>query len=271
MIEQIISSGQSGIPRTALDVAIKLGLDYCGWCHAGQKVPQKYRLTQLPDSGRQTVTEHCIAAADGVIFFTDTDNRSFAIEAVKKTAWRLHKPMLIQKLAADSGFSVSRRIAVWIADNQVRRLLVDGEAVDIDADAMVAGVAKILEATFFLSMVDRGISSPLQSGIRREESSTREPPPETMQAALVHLEHRLSLKDKATIANMVADELVSLQSTLGTYINASFDLFTSNHALLMDCKRTSGRAELAPQDTAAVIIRALWESLQATCRLRIVK
>jgi hypothetical protein len=79
------------------------------------------------------------------------------------------------------------------------------------------------------------------------------------------------LKDKTTIANMVADELLSLQSTLGNYINANFDLFTANRALLMDCQRTSGRAELAPEDAAAVIIRALWERLRATCRIRIVK
>ena len=271
MIDQIISNGQAGIAATALDVAIKLGLDYCGWCHGEQSVPQKYRLTRLPDSGRRAATERCIAAADGVIFFTDTDSRSLALEATKKSAWQLNKPILIQKVAADSGFSISRLIAGWITDNQVRRLHVDGESVDTDTDFMAASVADILEATFFLSMVDSGITSPLQSAARQQGISTREAPPTTMDAALDHLERRLSLKDKATIANMVSDELVSLQSTVGNYINANFDLFTSNRALLMDCQRTSDRAELAPEDSAAVIIRALWERLQATCRIRIVK
>lgn len=271
MIEQIISNGQTGVPAAALDVAIKLGLDYCGWCHGGQSVPPKYRLTRLPDSGRRTATEHCIAAADGVIFFTDTDNRSLSLEATKKTAWQLNTPFLIQKLTPGSGFSVSRLIARWITDNQVKRLHVDGEPVDTDTDSMAVSVANILEATFFLSMVDSSIASPLESVVRQEAFSTRESSPESMDAALVHLERRLSLKDKATIANMVADELVSLQSTLGNYINGNFDLFTSNRALLMDCQRTSNRAELAPEDAAAVIIRALWERLQATCRIRIVK
>ena len=271
MIEQIISTGQAGIAATALDVAIKLGLDYCGWCHGRQSVPQKYRLTRLPDSGRRTASERCIAAADGVIFFTDTDSRSLALEATKKCAWQLNTPILIQQLAVDSGFSVSRLIAGWITDNQIKRLHVDGESVDTDTDSMAASVANILEATFFLSMVDSSITSPLDAAGHKEGFTDRETPPATMDAALLHLQRRLSLKDKATIANMVADELLSLQSTLGNYINGQFDLFTSNRALLMDCQRASGRAELAPEDAAAVIIRALWERLQATCRIRIVK
>ncbi|MEE4112942.1 MAG: hypothetical protein V2I40_09025, partial [Desulfobacteraceae bacterium] len=84
-------------------------------------------------------------------------------------------------------------------------------------------------------------------------------------------ERTLSLKDKAAIANMTLDELVSLHFTLGSYINTHFDLFTVNTALLTDCQRRSGQWRLAPKDAAAVIIRALWDRLRATCRIRIVK
>ena len=35
MISQIVSGGQTGADRAALDVAIELGIDYGGWCPAG--------------------------------------------------------------------------------------------------------------------------------------------------------------------------------------------------------------------------------------------
>jgi hypothetical protein len=34
-IERIVSGGQTGADRAALDVAIELGIDYGGWCPAG--------------------------------------------------------------------------------------------------------------------------------------------------------------------------------------------------------------------------------------------
>jgi hypothetical protein len=92
-----------------------------------------------------------------------------------------------------------------------------------------------------------------------------------VEAALDHLDRSLSLKDKATIANMVPEELISLHFTLGEYINTQFELFTTNHQLLADCRRIGGQKELAPKDAAAVIIQKLWERLRENYRIRIIK
>ena len=271
MIEKIISTGLPGIAAAALDVAIKLGLEYGGWRRDEQPVPPKYQLARLTETDRRSVAERCVADSDGVLFFLRPDSRPLALEAIRKLALQLNKPLMIQTLSDEGAFSASRSIAAWIAGNHIKTMYVDGETTGVDNDSAGVSVAKILEATFFLSMVDTGITSPLSSVVQRERFPMPENPPGTLEDALNHLEKRLSLKDRATIANMVLDELPSLQFTLGSYINGNFDLFRANADLLRDCQRSSGRIVLAPEDAAAVIIRALWERLQTTCRIRIVK
>src|SRR5690242_15332061 len=49
MIKKIVSGGQTGPDRAALDVAIKLGIPHGGWCPRGRKaedgdIPDRYQL-----------------------------------------------------------------------------------------------------------------------------------------------------------------------------------------------------------------------------------
>jgi hypothetical protein len=53
MIKKIISGGQAGTDRTALDVALKLGIPHGGWIPKGHKtedgaLPEIYRLKEMP-------------------------------------------------------------------------------------------------------------------------------------------------------------------------------------------------------------------------------
>ena len=271
MIEKIISSGQSAAATAALDVAIQLGLAYGGWCRAGEPVAEKYQLQQLSETAHGTVMEKAVGASQGSLYFLYGESASLRLETTKKTALRMNKPFLIQDLAQESGFFASRRIAAWITENRIKVLHVDGEGDGQISSSIFASVTKILQATLFLTMMGTGITSPQPSIVAQDRLPHGERPPETILAALSHLERSLSLKDRATIANMTANELVSLHFTLGSYINSHFDLFTTNTGLLTDCRRRSGQSDLAPKDAAAVIIHALWDRLRATCRIRIVK
>ena len=49
MIEKIISGGQTGVDRAALDVAIEMGIPCGGWCPVGRDaddgpIPDKYPM-----------------------------------------------------------------------------------------------------------------------------------------------------------------------------------------------------------------------------------
>jgi hypothetical protein len=271
MIEKIISSGKAGAAAAALEVAIKLGLAYGGWCRDGEPDADKFQLERLSDASGQSVTEKAVAGSQGSLYFTAGETASIGLEATRKIALRLNKPLLIQNLDGENGFSASRRIAGWIAENQIKVLHVDGEDNGRSVHAVEDKVSQILESTFFLSIIETGITAPLQSVVEHERLHQRENPPETMEAAVNHLERTLSLKDKAAIANMTPGELVSLHATLGSYINTHFDLYTANTGLLTDCQRRSGQWNLAPKNVAAVIIRSLWDRLRATYRIRVVK
>jgi len=51
LIGKIVSGGQTGADRGALNAAIKSGLPYSGWCPKGRlaedgTIPERYRLTE---------------------------------------------------------------------------------------------------------------------------------------------------------------------------------------------------------------------------------
>jgi len=272
MIEKIISCAQSGAAAAALDIAIKLGLAYGGWYFESPPAADRYRLERLPGGSVRTVTEKAVAAALGSLFFSaGQGGLSLRGEFIQKTALHLNKPFLMVDLAHERGFSASQRAAAWIVEQRITILHVDGDDNGRSAPAVAEEVAQIMEASIFLATMQTGITSPLQSVVQNTRRPQPEAPPTTMEAALNHLQRSLSLKDKATIANMAAEELVSLHFTLGDYINTHFDLFTAGTGLLTDCRRRSGQWDLAPEGAAAVIIRALWERLRDTCRIRIIK
>ena len=272
MIEKIIASGRPGVGTAALDVAVKLGLAYGGWYHPDDGVPERYALAALDDAeGHHAVIEKMIRAANGTLYFTEDETTDLPLAAIRRTTLRLDQPFFIVDLAGQGGFSASRQTAMWIVENRIRILCVLGAPALTD-DTANAKIANVLEATLFLAMMDTGIAAPLTSvGERPHDLQRLVEMPETVDAALAYLEGALSLKDRTTIANMAAEELVSLHASLGDYINRHFDLFAPQSVLLSDCRQRSGQRDLSGDGAVAVIIRALWERLRHTCRIRIVK
>ena len=72
MIIKIISGGQTGVDRAALDVAIKLGLEYGGFCPKGRLaedgiIQDKYKLTELHTSQYKMRTFANVQASDGTL------------------------------------------------------------------------------------------------------------------------------------------------------------------------------------------------------------
>jgi hypothetical protein len=61
MIEKILSSGQTGVDRTALDMAIKLGIDHFGSCPKGRTAEEgvillRYFLNETESEGYEERT-----------------------------------------------------------------------------------------------------------------------------------------------------------------------------------------------------------------------
>ncbi len=75
-ILKIISGGQTGVDRAALDVALKHRIKCGGWCPAGRldesgKIPDRYPLKELKGGGNEERTLRNVQDSDGtvVIYF----------------------------------------------------------------------------------------------------------------------------------------------------------------------------------------------------------
>jgi hypothetical protein len=75
MIEVLISGGQAGADRAALDVAIRHGFPHGGWCPAGRRAEDgpiggQYKLSETPSAKYPQRTEWNVRDSDGTVVFT---------------------------------------------------------------------------------------------------------------------------------------------------------------------------------------------------------
>lgn len=71
----IISGGQTGADRAALDFAIEHGIPHAGWCPKGRKaldgpLSGKYQLKETPLEAYAQRTEWNVVDSDGTVIFT---------------------------------------------------------------------------------------------------------------------------------------------------------------------------------------------------------
>ena len=69
---KIISGGQTGADRAALDVALTLSLPIGGWCPKGRRaedgmIPDCYPLTETPEADYDTRTRRNVEDSDGTL------------------------------------------------------------------------------------------------------------------------------------------------------------------------------------------------------------
>ncbi len=68
----MVSGGQTGVDRAALNIALALGIDCGGWCPKGRRaedgvIPERYPLTECTDQRYQVRTEKNVLDSDGTL------------------------------------------------------------------------------------------------------------------------------------------------------------------------------------------------------------
>jgi Circularly permutated YpsA SLOG family len=96
---KIISGGQSGVDRAALDAAMDTGVAVGGWCPADRMaedgvIPGRYPLKPMPGGGYDERTRRNVADSDGTVIFTFGPPTG-GTETTRRAAVELGKPLLI--------------------------------------------------------------------------------------------------------------------------------------------------------------------------------
>src|SRR4051795_934021 len=127
MLSRIVSGGQTGVDRAALDVALELGLACGGWCPQGRRaedgpIPLHYPLRETPWDGYPQRTEWNVRDSDGTLVLTQGEaDRGTALTI--NLARRYKKPCLVLDLNDQPDPAAVR---AWAERHSVRELNVAG-------------------------------------------------------------------------------------------------------------------------------------------------
>ncbi|MEW4489838.1 putative molybdenum carrier protein [Thalassoglobus sp. JC818] len=127
---KIVSGGQTGVDRAALDAALLLRIPCGGWCPSGRRaedgpIPEIYPLKEMTSPRYDVRTRENVADSDGTLILTDCDRSSGTLLTIR-TAQRLDKPLLVldfrQLLITDR----QEQLNEWIEVNSISTLNVAG-------------------------------------------------------------------------------------------------------------------------------------------------
>jgi len=130
MIERIISGGQSGVDRAALDFAIACKIPHGGWCPRGRwaedgPVPESYRLKETPDSAPAQRTEWNVRDSDATLVLSIGPTLSGGSKQTVEFALRHGKPCLHLSRRRD-GKQAAAKLAAFLNEHGVKTLNVAG-------------------------------------------------------------------------------------------------------------------------------------------------
>jgi hypothetical protein len=158
MITKIISGGQTGADRAALDVAIELGIPHGGWIPKGRKteagrLPVKYQLQELPTDSYPERTEQNVIDSDGTLIISHgllTGGSAFT----RKMAEKHGKPWIHIDANRVSVEAATEIIRAWLNGNDIEVLNVAGPRAS--KDPKIYSVTKeILKAVMLSTYEDR--------------------------------------------------------------------------------------------------------------------
>lgn len=274
MIEKIISSGQPGVPRAALDAALKLGISHGGWISKGRTtedgpLPEQYDLQEMPDQNPSERTKKNIRESCGTLILT-LGKAVKRVEFITKIANRYSKPHLHVDLETTPAFSAATRINDWIVDNGIRVLNVTGPSPSRHTELYQATL-DLLQAVFFLNLTEANLSDPIHAQHTTQDTAGRTPPPQRIEDVVEVILNKMPLKDRTTMANLREEELPPLQLTLGLYIKRQLDRWHRSDAFIASCLAAAKEEGMDQTNLTMLVIKKLWRQLRATHRLRIVK
>lgn len=127
VIEKIVSGGQTGVDRAALDVALDRAIPCGGWCPKHRraedgKVPLRYGLTEADSPNYAVRTALNVRDSDGTLILV-TGELSRGSALTYSMSLRYSKPVLVVNMAENVDFPA---VEHWLTNNRIQILNVAG-------------------------------------------------------------------------------------------------------------------------------------------------
>jgi hypothetical protein len=126
-LRRIVSGGQTGVDRAALDVAIVIGLPHGGWCPKGRRcedgrIDPKYQLVEMPTADYSARTLQNVVDSDGTLLLYK-DRLAGGTALTDRLARQHGKPLYKVKLNRPLD---RKKIVNWLKSNRIRVLNIAG-------------------------------------------------------------------------------------------------------------------------------------------------
>lgn len=160
-LQKIVSGGQTGADRAGLDVAIRWGFPYGGWCPKGRKAEDgaiggQYQLLETPSSNYLQRTEWNVRDTDATVIFTISATLAGGSKRTAEFATKHRKPSIHIARRASTYVDPALLLQQFVEDNGVRILNVAGTRGSKEPDVWRFAYEN-LEAAFFFDKAHPGV------------------------------------------------------------------------------------------------------------------
>src|SRR5262245_15865633 len=129
-LQRLVSGGQSGVDRGALDAALALGFPCGGWCPAGRlaedgPIPDRYPVVELPGADYRRRTRRNVLDTDATLIIAFGALSGGTLETLRDCE-RFGKPHLVIDATATEAADTAMRAAGFLEERGIEVLNVAG-------------------------------------------------------------------------------------------------------------------------------------------------
>jgi len=272
LLNKIVSGGQTGADRAALDVAIKFNIPHGGWIAKGRRtesgpLPDFYNLKEMTTRDYPARTRQNILDSDGTVIIARgplTGGSALTYAFARETGKWVCRINLLEQDTFDAALNLHD----FILDKGIRVLNVAGPRAGHDPD-IYYDVKSILTAVLYLDFLETEedswpVDQMIDAGFDFPASFT------SIKQATQALEQSLTLRGKTLIARSEAHQMAGLYFALLEYVQLSLDLDEKNSGLFKHLSQGRNLIEYTPEDAVMELLKELKTRLSKNFQLRVV-
>lgn len=150
--DKIVSGGQSGVDRAALDLALRLGVAHGGWCPNGRGaedgvIADRYNLKETPLADTAQRTEWNVRDSDGTLIVSKGQPKD-GTPLTEQCAHKYGKPLFSVDLLVPVDTKQQQQFESWLKENKIKVLNIAGPRESFDPGHIYADAQRTLLALF---------------------------------------------------------------------------------------------------------------------------